>query len=92
MKDERYEASELSELIDRVVLEGAEAAAGEASFSEETIALVNDLQTIAQATPMREGFAHELEGRLETQPMVQRGNGGLWGHGSAGLRGGRATR
>jgi hypothetical protein len=74
MNDERYEADELSELIDRVVLHGAETIENESSLDEETVALVNDLQAMAQATPMREGFARELEERFlarETIPASQ---------------------
>jgi hypothetical protein len=71
MKDERYEANELSELIDRVVLYNAEAIGGESSLDEETFALVSDLRAMAQATPMREGFAWELEERLGVQPVAQ---------------------
>ena len=71
MNDERYEADELSELIDRMVLHGAEAVEGESSLDEETVALASDLRAIARATPMREGFASELEERLGAQPAAQ---------------------
>jgi len=65
MNDELYEADELSELIDQVILHGAETIGVESSLDEETVALVNDLRAMAQVTPMREGFAWELEERLE---------------------------
>jgi len=71
MKDELYEADELSELIDRVVLHSAETIGGESSLDGETVALVSDLRAMAQATPMREGFAHELEKRLVAQTATQ---------------------
>ncbi len=71
MRDERHEADELSELIDRVVLHGAEAIGVESSLDEETLALVSDLRTMARATPMREGFARDLEERLRAQPAPQ---------------------
>ena len=71
MNDERYEADELSELIDRVVLHGAEAIGVESSLDEETVVLVSDLRAIARATPMREGFARELQKRLGAQTMAQ---------------------
>lgn len=73
MKDERYEANKLSELIDRVVLHGTEAIGVESSLDEEMVALVNDLQTMAQATPMREGFARELEERFLARETVPAG-------------------
>ena len=74
MNDKHYEADELSELIDRVVLHGAEAIGVESSLDEETVVLVSDLRAVAQATPMREGFARELEQRFlarETVPASQ---------------------
>ncbi len=71
MNDERYEADELSELIDRVVLHGAEAIGVESSLDEETVALASDLRAMAGATPMREGFARGLEKRLRAQPAAQ---------------------
>lgn len=73
MKDERYEANELSELIDRVVLHGTEAIGVESSLDEEMIALVNDLRAMAQATPMREGFACELKERFLARDTVPAG-------------------
>ena len=71
MKDERREADELNELIDRVVLHGAEAIGVESSLDKEMIALASDLQAMARATPMREGFVRELEKRLRAQPAAQ---------------------
>jgi len=71
MKDERYEANELSELIDRVVLHSTETIGGKSSLDEETVALVSDLRAMARAIPMREGFARELEKRLEAQTTTQ---------------------
>jgi|GEM_PF-3507147 len=71
MDDERHEANELSELIDRVVLHSAETIGGKSNLNEETVALVSDLQAMAQAIPMREGFARELEGRLKAQAAAQ---------------------
>ncbi len=70
MNDEHDEADELSELIDRVVLHAAETIGGEASLDGETVTLVNDLQAMAQATPMWEGFAQELEERLLARKTV----------------------
>lgn len=71
MKDERYEADELSELIDQVVLHGAKTIGVESSLDKEMIALASDLRAMARATPMREGFARELEERLGAQPVAQ---------------------
>jgi len=73
MNNERYEANELSELIDRVVLHDAKTIGVESSLDEETAALVNDLQAIALATPMREGFARELEERFLARWTVPAG-------------------
>jgi hypothetical protein len=73
MNDKRHEANELSELIDRVVLHGAENLGVESSLDEETVALVNDLRAMAQATPMREGFARELEERFLARETVPAG-------------------
>ena len=71
MNDERYEADELSELIDRMVLHGAEAIGVKSSLDKEMIALASDLRAMAGATPMREGFARGLEKRLRAQPAAQ---------------------
>jgi len=73
MNNERYEANELSELIDRVVLHGAEAIGVESSVDEETVPLVNDLRAMAQATPMQEGFARELQERFLAKETVPAG-------------------
>ena len=73
MKDERHEADEFSELIDRVVLHGAEAVGIESSLDEETIALASDLRAMAQATPMREGFTRDLEERFLARGTVPAG-------------------
>jgi hypothetical protein len=73
MRDERYEADELSELIDRVVLRDAETIGVESSLDGETVALVSDLQAMAQATPMRGGFVQELEERLLARKTVPAG-------------------
>jgi len=73
MNDEHYEADELSELIDRVVFHGAEAIGVESSLDEETVVLVSDLRAVAQATPMREGFARELEQRFLARETVPAG-------------------
>ena len=73
MNDERYEADELSELIDQVVLYGTEAIRVESSLDEETVALVSDLRAMSQATPMREGFNRELEERFLARETVPAG-------------------
>lgn len=73
MKDERYEADELSELIDQVVLHGAKTIGVESSLDKEMIALASDLRAMARATPMREGFARELEERFLARGTVLAG-------------------
>ena len=73
MNDELYEADELSALIDRMVLHGAEAIGVKSSLDKEMIALASDLRAMAGATPMREGFARELEERFLARETVPAG-------------------
>ena len=73
MNDELYEADELSDLIDQVVLHGAETIGVESSLDEETVALIRELRATAQATPMREGFDRELEERFLARKTVPTG-------------------